>query len=129
MRRPCEACGREYEAKTMRSRYCSSTCRARVSRGQVLPVQAPEVEGDVSSSVRAWLAERGEADSARGLLARSLAARVDAGTDPAAGLAALYRELLAALAEIDRAAGPGADTPLAQIQRRRAARQDQRATS
>lgn len=44
MKRKCDVCGKEYEAKRKTSKYCSNTCRSRASRahaftGELKPVK------------------------------------------------------------------------------------------
>lgn len=94
MRRNCNMCGREYEAKTKRSSMCSSTCRARKARGAT-----PAIPAD-TPLVRATLAELDAAkklDTMLGQQALALAARMS-GTETVGGIAALSRELRTVMA-------------------------------
>jgi hypothetical protein len=60
MKRACDGCGREYEARRVTSRYCGSTCRTRASRaGTSSPRPAPAVaEVVAAASAPATTAER-----------------------------------------------------------------------
>src|ERR1700754_3018332 len=94
MQRNCNMCGREYEAKTKRSATCSSTCRARKSRGAApaAPADTPLVR-----ATKAELQGAGKLDTMLGQLALALAARMS-GTETPGGIASLSRELRAVMA-------------------------------
>lgn len=117
MRRTCEVCRADFEGGA-RAKCCSSTCRVRKHRG------AGNVGvGAVRDAVLAELVDAGRADSAAGRAALAVAARLDVGRDTGSAVAALARELRAALpAALDGAAGEA--DPLFELQRRREARFD-----
>lgn len=128
MTRACNFCGREYEAKTSVSKFCSSTCRARVSKGQTpvkalpTPTPSPVRVADLPqvAKVRAELEAAGKVDTALGEHALWLAQRLASGQDPASGVAALSREMRATLAEATR--GAAAESRLSSYQDELAAR-------
>lgn len=107
MDRRCEACGQPITGRVTK-RFCSTTCRTRVSKGTVVPFtqrddDAPAVtEGALTRSVRAELEDVDRVGSALGVSALGLAARIDSGKEPGSALAALNRELRATLAEATR---------------------------
>lgn len=92
MLRNCDTCGRPYEAKSIRSRFCSDTCRVRKSRGAAPPPSAEDSETPLVKATRKELAAAGQQHSALGQLALALAARMSTG-QTTAGLATLSREL------------------------------------
>ncbi len=92
MLRNCDTCGRSYEAKTRRSRYCTDLCRARNHRGATA---VPNIEGlnnPLVNATRRELEVAGKLDTAMGQLALVLAAAMST-TQTTAGLAALSKEL------------------------------------
>lgn len=108
MLRKCDTCGREYGAKTARSRFCSDVCRVRKFRGAA---PAPGVECAASplvSAARRELEAAGRLDTVLGQQVLLLAARLS-GTDTGAAVAALSRELRATMAEALRGVRRGAD--------------------
>lgn len=115
MRRSCDACGKPYEAKTVRSRFCTDLCRKRGGRGVRAPAvvvelpASPVVEG-LASAVRAELVEGGRENTALGRAALAIAARIDSQLDTGSGVASLARELRstlpAALAGVEKASSP-----------------------
>lgn len=115
MRRPCDACGEQYEAKTIRSKFCTDLCRKRGQRGVRAPAVVAElparpVSAGLAPAVRAELAEGGREDTALGRAALAIAARIDSQLDTGSGVASLARELrstlTAALAGIEKASSP-----------------------
>jgi hypothetical protein len=103
MQRCCDSCGEPYEAKRQTSRFCSASCRVAASRGRVIELPSPNAEsGSLAAAIREELEAVGRADSALGVAALALAARIDAKQDTGAGLASLSRELRATLAEATR---------------------------
>lgn len=91
MRRPCDWCGKEYDAQRATAKFCGATCRQRAKRGG-----EPGPESNVDR-VRVELEEAGVADSALAGMALTLAATLDAGRDTASAKAAAVRELRATL--------------------------------
>lgn len=104
--RPCAACGRMMQAKTERKKWCSSSCRANVSTGRVVPLRQPVTPatptakvGRIAAAVRAELAAVGREDTALGVAALVLAERLDSGEDSGTAFSALSRELRATMTE------------------------------
>lgn len=110
MQRPCDVCGDIYEAKRSSSKFCSSRCRVRASRGAVTesrpPVEpeisVPEVPtivpdapgvGPVEAAALEQLTKAERNQTTLGQAALALARRVDIGRDTGAGLAALVKQL------------------------------------
>lgn len=124
MKRPCDSCGQSYEAKTARSRFCSTRCRVRASRGDVIDLsQRREVaqEGALETAARAELNTAGVLESFLAQDALRLARMVDAGKGTDAAVAALNRELRATMADaLARAKRP--DSPVTQMRDELAAR-------
>jgi hypothetical protein len=104
--RPCEACGKPMTVQRATKRFCSSTCRVRNSQGSVVPFVPPaepvQRDGSLVGAVRAELKEVGRAESALGVAALVLAARIDSGQEPGSAVSGLNRELRATLAEATR---------------------------
>lgn len=111
-RRNCDSCGKAYTAKTARSRFCSTACRVRASRGVVVPIEtkaptsrstkeasaSPELVGVLGATYRELdAAERLE--TAYGQAAMVLARRIDAGRDTGSAMATMTRQLRETLAE------------------------------
>lgn len=128
MIRTCDTCAREYDAKTVRSRYCSTPCRRRANytgaakrRGQV--VEARPQDATVVHAVRQALGGLGVLDTPRGRAALVLAGRLDAADqESGAGLASLARQLDALVASA-LAESPGSEPdPLDVLRARRRAR-------
>jgi hypothetical protein len=113
VKRNCDSCGVEYEAKTARSRFHSATCRVRASRGVVIEMPAASrtsttTTGSASPAVQLTgvlgatyreleAAERIE--TAYGQAAMVLARRIDAGRDTGSAMATMTRQLRETLAE------------------------------
>lgn len=90
MRRTCDVCGRDFEAKRRDARSCSATCRSN-RRNMSTPPTAGQVAGNsLVKATTAELAAAGKVDTMLGQLAISLAGRMSGTTT---GLAALSREL------------------------------------
>lgn len=118
IKRACDACEQEYEARTVRSRFCQDkACVRRRAREQkrkkrsapVLEHVDQDVELDdqesgfssaVSAAVLAELEDVGRVDSALGRAALVLARRADRASfgDSGSSLASVVRELRATLA-------------------------------
>lgn len=87
----CAACGRPYEAKTSRARYCSETCK---KRGQRRATDAPvEPSPSLVDATRLELDAAGLLDTRMGQQAMALAAKVASGYDTGSALAAASKEL------------------------------------
>lgn len=132
MRKSCEACGVDFEAKRTARKYCGERCKKRAQRrpGGVKahdPVEVPVVmplpevpqDGPVAVATRVELELAGRANSAAGNAALALARRIDTGTaETGSSLAAMVREHRATLAEAVRGAVAAAD-PLDELRARR----------
>ena len=117
MKRECEVCGREYEAKRSTSQVCGSTCRTRKSRQPKpatnpgpAPAAAPANGAELADLVamtQARLAEVERDQTVLGSLALILAGRLASGAvDTGSSIASLSKELRATIA----AATEGAQT-------------------
>lgn len=96
MVKKCAQCGKSYTAQRSTSRFCSSGCRAKKSKG-VPPVTelhaVPRLAaGGNERAVRAELEACGRADSYLGVAALTLAARMD-GSEGTQNVAQLVKEL------------------------------------
>jgi hypothetical protein len=103
MKRTCNSCGNEYEAKRPNSKYCGDTCRKRGSRsgGPVVAISAPEADAvpALLEATRRELEAAGVADTALGQQAIELARRM---SDPRAmglSVAPISKELRSVMAE------------------------------
>ena len=121
MRRPCDRCGREYDAERPSSRYCTDKCRVEASRARrrglpvsVMaavtelepPIQAPS---GLVSSTSAQLEAAGRLGSPMGQAALVLAARIESGHEHGSAVAALTRELRSTLEAALDGVRPAAD--------------------
>ena len=126
MTQNCASCGQPYEAKRQTSRFCSTQCRVRASRGHVVEVGSTRpTQGHVVAATRAELDAADREASAFGQAALALAERIDARQDTGAGLASLTREWRMTLVEAVKGAGAQAsplDKARDELARRRAAR-------
>lgn len=130
MRKTCEVCPTEFEAKRASAKYCSEKCKKRAQRrpggvtaAKVVPLPAaPTSEpagGGVAAATLAQLDEAGRTDTALGQTALALARRIDrADAETGSSLAALVRQHQATLAEAVRDAQVEAD-PLDELRGRR----------
>lgn len=134
MKRSCDACGRAYEAKTKRSKYCSDReCvrnrergwkRGQRSGGKVVDLSPPPEPEPVLSAVavtRDALEVVGRLHTPAGVNALLLAAKLDAGGDTGSAMAALSKQHLAALAEATKGVKAAAD-PVDELRAKREAR-------
>lgn len=125
MQRACDSCGKPYEAKTKRSRYCGETCKKRGLRaGAVVPLRQVEQPSEELSAVavtRRVLEDCERLHTPAGVNALLLAAKLDAGGDTGSAMASLSKQHLAALAEATRDVQQAAD-PVDELRRRREAR-------
>lgn len=116
--RQCDACGHLYTAQRATSRFCSSTCRARVARGQVPnPQTSTRVAGDITEAVRRELQAVDREATPLGQTAISLAMALDGVQAGASGIAALARELRATMTDAMAGATTGR-TPLDDLRER-----------
>lgn len=114
MRVTCARCASEFDARSKRARFCSPKCRleAHQARSKGEPELAPvaakpkrkprkkaEPIGGTLAAVTAELSAVGRLESSAGQAAVALARRIDEGAESSSGLAALTREMRAAMAE------------------------------
>lgn len=101
MSRTCAACGEPLTTTNSRAKYCSSTCRARVSKGNVIPLHArPEpgpTEPALVAAVRAQLVDAERVSSPLGLAALELARTLADDMTPPSAKAMLAKQLEATL--------------------------------
>lgn len=118
MRKQCEACGSEFDAKRSNHRFCKATCRVRGSRApKIKAVPEPEpdegagadvvvpFEGALVRVTRAQLDKAGRLDTPLGVMTLVLAARLDNPlnlADTGSSFAAVSKEYRATLAEAMR---------------------------
>lgn len=126
MQRPCNACGRSYEAKRVTSKFCSPACRQRSHESgrtvEVAFVERPRAEGSISSAVRVELEAVGRLSTSAGQRALHLASLLEAVTaDSGSSKAALDKQLASALEQALDGARRAAD-PLDELEARRARR-------
>ncbi len=126
MERTCDVCGTTYVAKRAAARYCSDTCRKRAQRAGVnkdrQPAPQPEApSAGVYAATLARVTAGGVEGSESAQAALVLAARIDAGLDSGASIAAMVRQLHATMAVAMENAERAAD-PIDELRRRRAAR-------
>lgn len=131
--RTCPACGDDFTAARVNRRWCSDRCRMAGKRaaaagrpfGSAKPASAthPQGQGPVAATVAAALAAMKAEGDALAPLALNIADRLDRDTEgPAAGLAALSRELRATMADIATAHPLPTVDELTKLRARRAAR-------
>ncbi len=108
MKRKCNSCGNEYEAKRPASKYCGDTCRKRGSRaGSADIAEMPTTSAPSTpllDAARRELEAAGVADTAMGQQALELARRM---SDPRAmglSVAPISKELRAVMTEAMREA-------------------------
>lgn len=127
MRRRCDSCGSEYEAKRKTSKFCSTRCRVRAHERQEtvaeFPLQPPEALGEGSGPVetvtRRILGEAERVDTVLGQQAITLAGRLDRpGSDTGSSVAALSKEFRAVMDAAMAGVGVAAD-PLDELRARR----------
>lgn len=104
MMRACVACGKPFEAKRSTAKYCGSSCRAKVSTGAVVllnaePKSAPVVASGLVETTRGTLAEAGRESSPLGMAALELAMTIASSETPPSAKAQLTREFRATLSE------------------------------
>jgi hypothetical protein len=126
--RPCDHCGKAYEAKRKTSRFCGVNCRNRHARHPELavvdggtsapPAGAPPSTSPTVDAVRRELAAVDRLDSIAGSAALQLAAALDSPTETGSAKASLARQLVATL-EVAMKGVKVADDPLDELKRRR----------
>lgn len=114
--RRCGACGEPLEGDK-RKKFCSDACRNRGHRGATV-TEIPPVEGEVTASTRRSLEKASRIEHPSGAAAMVLARRLDKGGDTGSAIAALARELRAAI-EAAVADAPVVDDPVDEFTRRR----------
>jgi hypothetical protein len=116
MDRSCDVCGVTYTAKRSTSRYCSTRCRTRKSRGAplaMLPQPAPASTGGVEAATVQELSAAGQLDTPLAQACIVLARRLDhPSLDTGSGVAALAARLEELLSSATRGAG-GTSAPQA----------------
>lgn len=141
MEATCARCAQTFSTSSRRARFCSPKCRTQATRARAkgetetmaIPAKskpkrtrkpaAPEPDAPVGAlgAVLAELRAAGRLDSSAGQAAVALARRIDDGAESSAGLAALTREMRAAMAEaLSRAEATG--DALDELRARREAR-------
>lgn len=132
--RECGACGAAFTSTRSTARWCGDACRTAAKRARAAgrPFPSPPSSllassstspGPVVASVTATLARMRAESSHMASVALSLADRLDRDVGgPAAGVAALSRELRAVMAEIAREHHETADDPLSRMRERYRAR-------
>ena len=119
MKRACDVCGREYEAKRSTSRFCGSSCRARNTKNPATPVAVVKGEPDpLVTATAAELDAAGQLETVRGRQALALAAQMTSGSDTGSSVAALSKEFRAVMDEI-RSLVPAKADPMDQLRQRR----------
>lgn len=108
IKRRCDVCGTQYDAKRPTSRYCGTACRTRATRmggvtALAVPVAVDSTAGTVTA-VRTELEAVEQAGSSLGAVALALAARMDSGRETGSAMATIARELRATMDEA-RASG------------------------
>jgi hypothetical protein len=113
METTCARCAQTFSAKSKRARFCSVKCRTQATRARAhgqpesispKPTRSPKSKPADSptgtlGAVIAELTEAGRLNTSAGQAAVALASRIDAGAESSSGLAALTREMRAAMAE------------------------------
>lgn len=134
----CARCGDTFSPASKRARFCSVKCRTQATRARAAGqpeslapakpkrTRKPKAEVVPTGALGAVIAEltaAGRLDSSAGQAAVALARRIDDGAESSSGLAALTREMRAAMAEaLSRveSAGDALDELLARREARRA---------
>jgi type II secretory pathway component PulF len=121
MRRPCDRCGKAYEAQRHTSKYCSTNCRVQASKQRtqqgsnvvVLPggntngnrTDPPETKPDrrkdtaLVKATRKQLTEAGAAETVLGQQALELAKRLSSGTAFDSAVASMSKEFREVMAQ------------------------------
>ena len=114
MERDCDRCGQPFAPASKRARFCSVKCRTQATRARATgqpesiakpkrtrkpKAQAADSLTGTLGAVVAELTAAGRLQTSAGQAAVALASRIDAGAESSSGLAALTREMRAAMAE------------------------------
>jgi hypothetical protein len=143
LKKKCEACGDQFEAKRSTAKYCSNGCRVQAQRSAgsgktkstvvafglaSVPPRGEREPGPLEASALAELESFGRAETLAGGVVLALARRLDqAGPmDTGSGFAALAKELRAAMAVALAGAEQEAD-PIDQVRKQREQKQRGRA--
>ena len=117
----CATCSTDFDARSSRARFCSAKCRTAAhyrrtklgipeardpkpapkapAKGRKPKAQAEDFPTGTLGAVIAELTAAGRLQTSAGQAAVALASRIDAGAESSSGLAALTREMRAAMAE------------------------------
>lgn len=106
MEKRCEQCGRAFDAKLDRARFCSSSCRALASQGYkpVVPIEGdvpPQVSSGLLDAVIARVTDAGLLGTTAGESAIDAARRLVNANDTS--YAGIHRQLQVSLAAVDAA--------------------------
>lgn len=114
MKRNCDVCGVEYEAKRPNSRYHSDKCRKRAQRGgatvvvdlTTAPAVAERPAGAVEAAAHRELEQAGRLDTALGRTCLTLARRLDnPGVDTGSAVASVAARFDDLMAKATKGAG------------------------
>jgi hypothetical protein len=120
--RPCDVCGKPYEAKRPNSRFCGASCRKRNERNpatvaEVVPLE-PEQPAGLVEATRRELEAADRLDTVLGHQALELARRIVSPMSTGSSVATLSRELRTVMTEATAGAVLAAD-PLDELRARR----------
>jgi hypothetical protein len=128
VRKQCAVCRVPFEAQRVAAKYCSPRCRVRATRARAagqdgtavsVAEPSPATPAGVEAAITAELAAAGRTATSSGQSALALARRIDAGAgEPGSALAAMVRELRAALADAVKD-GQAVANPLDELRARR----------
>src|SRR4051812_31887776 len=109
--RSCEACGKKLAPTAhVKRRFCDDSCRKRGVGAKVAHLPASLAEsGSVVAATTSVLEAVARLDPPAGRAALVLAARLDLGTDTGSAMAAMAKELRAAVADATAGVPPQAD--------------------
>lgn len=120
MLRNRDSCGNGYETKSVRSKFCSDTCRVRHARHAAVPAD-DSVEHPLVRATRLGLEAAGKVDSMLGQQALTLAKQLSKSSTT--GLASLSRELRAIMVDlVGSQANAGAGDLIDELRARRNAK-------
>src|SRR5690349_10856390 len=111
MERPCDSCGTVYVAKRATSKYCSTRCRTRASRGgEVIEFATkssePTEAGPTELAARRELEAAGRLETTLGQACLALARRLDMpGVDTGSAMASVAGRLDDLLAKATKGTG------------------------
>lgn len=133
MRKPCAVCGDEFEAKTVRAKYCSGRCKKREadarSRGasvvdirRARPDRSAEPESGLGIGA-GMIAEFSDdlLDSTMGRIAVRLARDIDESQPGIPGYGAIMKELVTIVERLEGRSNTRSANPLVLLRERRAA--------